>query len=95
MKNQQPQLNNGDFASLIKEIRDQLTTKISFLSTVDSIDIETTKLLKEITSIVKELDKMVKDNATNPENGQNKEQSEADAFYKMLRDNSIINTIQS
>ncbi|MFI3321104.1 MAG: hypothetical protein R3Y50_01105 [Rikenellaceae bacterium] len=79
--------NQGNFIMMVEEIRQSLTEKIAEISESEQINGENIKLLKEMTSIVKELDKLIKE--SNPEKACDKN-SEIEFLQKIAAD-SIIN----
>lgn len=62
MNKSEPKKKERDrFVDNIEKLRDELTERFSEISSSREMDTETVKLLKEITTIIKELDKLVKE----------------------------------
>lgn len=78
--------NQINFVTMIEEIRGELTGRISDISSTSEMNGENVKLLKEMTSIVKELDRLVKENRENDES----DESEQLKFLMALKEKSII-----
>ncbi|MFI3314756.1 MAG: hypothetical protein R3Y04_03730 [Rikenellaceae bacterium] len=71
---------------MIEEIRGDLTEKISDISSSSELNGETIKLLKEMTTIIKELDKLIKDDKESSDNATDNQLE----FLQSLKNNTLI-----
>lgn len=78
-----------DFITMIEQLRHELTTKFSIISSQQEMNVETAKLLKEITTIIKELDRLIKDDR---ELSQSDKDQNSNAFYDQIKQNSLLET---
>ncbi|MEG1649939.1 MAG: hypothetical protein RR141_01395 [Rikenellaceae bacterium] len=78
-----------DFIIMIEALRHELTTKFSDISSSQEMNVETAKLLKEITTIIKELDKLIKD-----DRDETSEEIDDDrnTFYELIKQKSLLET---
>ena len=86
-KNGNKRKQRDNFLSTIEKLRNELTDKFSDISSSRDMDTETVKLLKEITSIIKELDKLTKEDL--PPNGDDIYQKR-DKIYELMKEKSIL-----
>ncbi|MEG1634693.1 MAG: hypothetical protein RR388_03600 [Rikenellaceae bacterium] len=78
-----------DFIIMIEALRHELTTKFSDISSSQEMNVETAKLLKEITTIIKELDKLIKDDRDETSAEINDDRN---TFYELIKQKSLLET---
>lgn len=91
MKGKPAKIKHGqdDFITMIESLRHELTTKFSDISASQEMNVETAKLLKEITTIIKELDKLIKDDRDSQTDRNDKQNT----FYEIIKQNSLLKTL--
>lgn len=73
------------FLSNVISIRDELTQKAQQKSELETISMDDAKLIKEIASVIKELDKLISEHEL-----RESEQLNSSDFYALLRDKTLI-----
>lgn len=73
------------FLSNVISIRDELTQKAQQKSELEVISMDDAKLIKEIASVIKELDRLICDHEI-----RETEQLNTSDFYALLRDKTLI-----
>lgn len=73
------------FLSNVISIRDELTQKAQQRSEVETISMDDAKLIKEIATVIKELDKLI-----NEHEQRDSEQLNSSDFYAILRDKTLL-----
>lgn len=85
MKSKQKK-SQSQFIEMVEDIRQELTERVSDISSAGDFNSETVKLLKEMTSIIKELDRLIKDSKND---GTGSDEQRID-FLRSLKDKALI-----